>query len=208
MKESPPELWTAVWRLLGRATADKKHAYATPSMATVSRRPALGEHDDLYIPRLRTVVLRAANRHERLLTAYTDRRSQKVEDLRSLNQYLAWCFWDKRSQIQFTGYGPTQIVTSEESGRIFDSLPKHSRKAYATLSAPGHNLADNQATALPQDWSDLSLRDTAYARDNFCVLRTELRAAEVLRLSRSGHERLRAKYEVGAAKWEFNWVVP
>ena len=208
MIDSTPELWDAVWRLLTRATADKKHAYSTPVLATVMHSLSEPGGESIHAPRLRTVVLRAANRQSRLLTAYTDRRSQKVKDLDGTRQHLAWCFWDKRSRIQFTGYGPTSQITGPESHQIFDGLPKHSRKAYATLSSPGSTLGMDGVRALPDTWEDLDLQATGYARDNFCVLRTELWKAEVLRLSRSGHQRLRAEYDRAAGRWVFTWVVP
>ena len=198
-------MWSKAWSLLGRATVDKKHAFATPTLATVTQ-PA-GDAPQSVAPRLRTVVLRKVSLDRRTLLAYTDARSQKVDDVRRFSPYTSWCFWDKRSQLQVVCTGLTTIADSKESAQRFDELPKHSRKAYATLSKPGHPV-DTARDGLPEDWEQLTVEQTAYARDNFTLLRTEVTLVEILSLSRDGHRRLRAEYDDVGSTWVFSWIVP
>ncbi|MEM9260806.1 MAG: hypothetical protein AAGA62_14255, partial [Bacteroidota bacterium] len=84
-------------------------------------------------------------------------------------------------------------------------LPKHSRKAYATLQPPGALLSKPEG-GLPPDWEERTLAETEYAATNFGVLRTTLQRAEVLRLGRNGHLRLRAIRQ--NENWKLDWIVP
>lgn len=190
-------IWEDAWRLILRGTADSKHPYATP---------ALGTTDPLHGPRLRTVVLRKADQTSGWLRCYTDRRSIKAQQLGSSNQQAAWLFWDPRSRIQFSCSGTTHWMDEETTQSIFRSLPKHSRKAYATVAPPG-SIAREVTDGLPTDWENYDQEQTQYASENFGVLITRIEWAEVLQLQRSGHRRLRADRKDGD-EWTLQWLVP
>lgn len=191
------KLWEKAWRLLEQAQKDSKHAFATPVIATVSPSGT---------PRSRTVILRKADKHNKQLWCYTDRRSIKAQHIAAGNEVLSWTFWAPDQQLQFNCEGKTTWLPEEEAQEIFSTLPKHSRKAYATLAPPGSAQAE-ASDGLPKDWSARSLDETDETKAFFGVLVTHLIRAEVLQLDRQGHQRLIAQ-RTSREDWRFGWLVP
>lgn len=190
-------LFDAAWLLLRRGQADGKHAYATPVFATVAPDGT---------PRSRTLVLRRADRAAGELWCYTDRRSQKAADLEH-QPTASWTFWDKRHRLQTVARGPVRWLPEDEARARFRALPKHSRKSYATRSAPGTAL-QNYSDGLPPDWASRELAATDYAEEFFGVSVTTITTMDVLRLSRDGHERLRASRPAAGEDFTLSWIVP
>jgi pyridoxine/pyridoxamine 5'-phosphate oxidase len=197
MYEKPEDLWLAAWRLLTRANNDRKHAFRTASVSSV--RPD-------GTPNARTVVMRKADREAGTIRLYTDLRSGKMTDLEAGAQ-LHWLLWDPKKQLQFGASGTVKRLERGRELERFAQLPKHGRKAYATLNGPGTSLTEN-TDGLPPNWEAMDESETDYAAANFCVLETVLERAEVLSLDRAqGHRRIRAtKDETG--NWALKWIVP
>ena len=151
------------------------------------------------------VVLRECNAADATLTFYTDARSIKVNHLRN-GSTVSWCFWDPEAQLQLIGGGKTNEQASPKRRKIWDGLPKHSRKAYATRHPPGTALAE-RGTDLPPDWESRDLAQTEYAFDHFAVLTTRLEWAEVLHLDRGGNTRIAATRSPEGG-WTFTYLVP
>lgn len=201
MNDQQPDLnrlWNSAWSLLLRGKNDARHPYHLAVTATVS--PTLH-------PRPRTLVLRNALKSEAQLWCYTDRRSGKAGDLASPPGRMAWTFWSPRARIQVNASGLTTWLNDERTMEIFNSLPKHSRKAYATTLPPGTPV-DSYTDGLPQDWAELSLEQTGYAAANFGVLVTTLQTVDILELHREGHRRMRATRPFVDKSWNFTWVIP
>jgi len=191
------DLWESAWKLLHRGQSDPKCAFSTPVVATVT---ADGE------PRTRTIVLRKVLKVSGELLGYTDRRSNKADDLTNGSRVMSWTFWDPKKKIQLNCSGPTDWLPENLAKERFDQLPKHSRKSYATLAAPGR--PQKEATdGLPKDWNQRDTRETDYAAGHFGILSTRITRAEVLQLSRDGHRRLLAE-RGEAEEWTFTWLVP
>ncbi len=193
--DTPAPLWDQAWQLILRGKADKKHAFNTPTFTTVG---ADGS------PRSRTVVLRDVSREQNRLTLWTDVRSDKATHIIH-NQQIAWHFWDRRSKIQVMAGGTAHLAPEDDKTALFGSLPKHSRKAYATLYPPGTPQASGTSD-LPADWEQLPLEETDYVNERFLVLHTELTWADVLLLDRAGHRRMTAERSDG--DWSLSWVTP
>ncbi|OAV45344.1 hypothetical protein [Lewinella sp. 4G2] len=206
MQESTSELWNLAWQLLQRGSADKKHRFSTATIST-DHSYTLPDGIRVSAPRSRTVVLRKVDRTAGVLTAYTDHRSFKVDDLRQRSPYLSWCFWDPRSSVQVTALGEVTILDGPIARQRYLSLPKHSRKAYATRSAPGRIITDTPDD-LPKDWDKLSQEETNYAAENFVILECRLLTVDVLQLGRNGHQRLRAQCIPGDDNWRLEAIVP
>ena len=188
-------LWKQVWDELNNACRGNEHRFATPALANLDASGHL---------RQRTVVLRKADPAAGELHFYTDRRSPKA---RAVNMGLpfGWLFWDPASQLQIRATGIPRWADSELAAERYASLPKHSRKAYATLSAPG-TKKDEAGDGLPDNWVQRTLDDTDYARENFGIVITHLNEVEILRLDREGNLRLLAHRST--ADWSFGWIVP
>lgn len=190
------DLFDAAWSLLLRGKNDRKHPYAFPVFATSST----ASH-----PRSRTLVLRNARKDNAELWCYTDRRSHKAAGLGAGGGPASWTFWSPRARLQVNAAGPTNWLDAEATGQIFASLPKHSRKAYATLHPPG-TPAGTLTDGLPPDWNDRPLAATDYAGNNFGVLVTRIGTMDILQLHRNGHRRMRAARTDG--QWTLSWLVP
>ncbi|PHI21654.1 hypothetical protein CEQ90_02255 [Lewinellaceae bacterium SD302] len=196
MYERPEDLWQAAWQLLTRANKDRKHAYRTATVSTVTPSG---------YPSARTVVMRNANRENFTLRLYTDRRSHKVAQLEKTPR-LHWLFWDPKKQIQFSGVGEVVFWPPDQARELFIQLPKHGRKAYATVIGPGEP-AREKTDGLPPNWSVLELEETDYAAENFLVVETRLFKVDLLYLDREcGNQRLNAQRS--GDDWKLNWMVP
>ncbi len=191
------ELWKKGWELLERGVVDKKHDFNLAVLCSIN---------STLHPRSRTLVLRKALKAEGELWCYTDKRSDKATSIDAGRNIFSWTFWSPRHKIQFSGSGKTRWLGTEESQQLFAALPRHSRKAYATLSAPGSSVAGGNR-GLPADWEERDLSATDYAADNFGVLITHLTEVEILFLSREGHQRIRASRQPFRT-WELEWLVP
>ena len=193
-----PALWQLAWQLLETAARSGDGGFALPVIATSGPK---GNG-----PRGRIVVLRGAEREASTLSFYTDRRSLKIEQL-AANPSIAWTFWDAERRLQCCAGGTARIVPDHTRDAIFADLPKHGRRAYATLQPPGTPLS-GPASGLPADWDDRDADETRYARQHFAIVRTELLWADILQLDREGNTRLSAVREAADLPWSFTYVVP
>lgn len=206
MQPTHKELWDQAWDLLSSGQSEADHPYRTAVVSTVSGNNATDNISSLH-PRARLIVLRECSQKKGELWGYTDRRSQKAHDLTTGTSAMSWTFWAPDQRIQFTAYGPTNWLDQAKAMARFRALPKHARKAYATIQPPG-TFQNTPGSGLPEDWEQRSLAETDYASVNFGVLVTELRYAEVLLLSRERHLRLQASKSKKEERWALRWLVP
>ena len=205
MNDFATELWSRTWQQLQRATVHKRHPFGVGTLIT-NHLYQFGENQQELAPRSRTVVLRRVDLAARELLAYTDVRSFKAKDILAGRNFVSWCFWNPKSNVQFTCVGVAKIITGPAARQRYMELPKHSRKAYATRSAPG----SNQPTAgdgLPDDWENRECEETDYAAENFAFLTTTVLQAEILQLSREGHRRIRGQL-LENGSWDLTNITP
>ncbi|WP_420460601.1 pyridoxamine 5'-phosphate oxidase family protein [Neolewinella sp.] len=189
------DLWTQAWDLILAGADSGDHPFGLTYVASVGGQG---------VPRQRTVVLRSADRKLAELRTYTDRRSIKAHELKA-NNLVSYLFWDPDTRIQFSGHGPTHWLPRAEAREVFNQLPKHGRKAYATQQPPSTPL-ERADDGLPPDWAELSQQQTDYAVANFGVLVTRIQYADVLRLDREQNLRLTASRS--GNDWTLRWIVP
>ncbi len=175
------------FRLLARGVADRRSAFHTPALATVT--PS-GE------PRVRTVVLRAFEPAPRRLRLHTDARSGKFAEL-SANPSAALHIYDPGSQIQVRLLGQAALHTGDAvADAAWQACRPQSRLCYATLPAPGTPIA----APLPAPASE------AGGRAHFAVVLFSLDQFEWLWLAAAGHRR--ARFDWTGADWRGNWLAP
>lgn len=185
------------WHLLIKSAARRKGDYQKPSVST------LGNNG---FPQQRIVVLRDVDLSDRLLTFFTDARSEKVKELEETPR-LSWLFWDKRKkvQIRMAGNAFTEQGTDRCRG-YWDNLPVQGRASYALLTAPG-TAQEDDSVPLPEYWNkDIDLEKTAYAFKNFMVVTCQVETADLLHLHHEGHQR--ALYQYQDNQWNGHWAAP
>ena len=179
---SLPTLHGQAWKRLERGVADRRAPGRHPTLATV---------DDRGRPQARTVVLRAADRTDACLRVYTDRHSDKVEELQA-NPVAGLHFWDPGAHLQIRLQGDVRISAGESVRSVWERLSDHARDCYGRDPAPGNMLDDALAY---RKWPE---------PDAFAVLEIRLQEMDILHLGR--HHR-RARYERSDG-WAGHWIVP
>jgi hypothetical protein len=173
-----------IWGELVRAGADPKHAWHLGTLGTLFS----GEMA------MRSVVLRKADAASRLLICYTDLRTGKIRHI-TQNPVVSWLFYHPKKmwQLRITG----QATWQHGSGQLWQQLPAHSKRDYASVLPPGAALPEGEEPAL--------LPDEA-ASQNFVVLTTVVETMDSLWLKREGH--LRVLYQWDGNEWAAQRVCP
>ncbi|MEM6262083.1 MAG: pyridoxamine 5'-phosphate oxidase family protein [Bacteroidota bacterium] len=190
------ESFTYVWGLLGRATADRKHPFRTPGLAT------LGTEG----PRVRTVVLREVDRRNYSMYVHTDTRSDKVKEIQA-NPHISWLFWDPREKLQVRLSGKAQCLTDHRlSHSIWEKASLNYRKSYSPQLPPGTETESLQTGVETYAREGATWEESESWQDNFTVIVCEVEQVEWLLLHPAGHRR--AKFNKTEEAWEGRWLVP
>ena len=122
----------ATWLALAEATTRR----------TGSTLAALATVDATGGPQLRSVILRACDPDAGTLGFATDVRSAKVRDLRT-EPRVAVTVYDDATGVQLRLSGRAAVVTDpDERRRRWSALGAHTRRGYATPTAPGTPRAE------------------------------------------------------------------
>ncbi len=184
------------WHLLVKAAIKRSGDYQTPVIGTLGDGQAA----------MRIVVLREVRLQQRQLVFYTDRRSEKMQELEQ-NARLNWLFWDARKKVQLRMSGEcTWHIADGDSRKYWERLPVQGRKSYAAEQPPGTKV-ETPTEGLPEDWSeDMPLEQTEYAFDNFTVVVCTVDQVQLLHLHGEGHQR--AAFEWDGSGWKGSWLIP
>lgn len=162
------------------------------------------------IPRLRTVILRRADAEERVLAFHSDRRAQKVDDIRG-NRRVAWLGWDPDTNEQIRLSGTATVYDGDDA--VADEMWADERPpslgVYVRPSAPGTPLeqpADGLSEAVRR--TPLTRQDVAEGREHFAVVRTTLDRIDWLHLHAEGHYRAQFELDSETEAFDGSWVVP
>jgi pyridoxamine 5'-phosphate oxidase len=180
-----------IWRQLARGVADRKAAFHTPALATISTD---GQ------PRLRTVVLRGFDPALAELTIHTDRRSEKFAEL-SARPGCAILLYDPglKQQLRVTGRASLHLDDAV-ADQAWARSGRSSRVCYQLTSAPGEVIA-SPYDGLPEP------DNLALGRPHFSVIRVEIAEIEWLYLASAGHRRARF-VRSGDGPFSGEWLVP
>lgn len=200
------------WKLLTRGVADRRSAFHTPAIVTLGLDGA---------PRVRTVVLRAAEPSARLLRFHTDARSGKVAEI-ARDPRVGVHVYDARSKIQVRLDGVARVHPwpAQRAQAAWDASRPQSRSCYAQALAPA------AAIATPHEGEAREGEGV----ENFNIVEVEVTAIEWLYLFHAGHRRARFVWEgqntqddaAGAAQgggattcgtawgptWRTSWLAP
>lgn len=180
------------WRRLADGVGHRHSPFHTPSLATVD---AAGR------PRLRTVVLRAAEAGAGALRFHCDRRSDKAREIAE-NGLAALHVYDGRAKLQLRVEGRARLHLDDAlADAAWAAALTMSRVCYGVEPAPGTALARGDAYAMPDEDPDARL-----GRENFCAVVFTAERLDLLYLDRRGHRR--AVFSREGEGWMGTWVAP
>lgn len=181
------------WRLLARGVRDRRLALHVPAIATIGLDGR---------PRLRHVVLRAAEAATRRLRFHTDRRSDKVAEL-ARDPRLAIVAYDPGLKVQMRLEGVAHVHHGDAEARAAWDLSKRmSRVCYGVAPASGAAIPAGDAYRLPED--DASI---AAGFDSFCAVWCAIDRMEWLSLAFAGHRRARVTWDAAGGP-SATWLAP
>lgn len=190
-----------VWSYVTTAAQDPQHPFRTPTFGTVSAGA----------PRLRTVILRTAHRDDRMLGFHTDRRSQKITEIRGTPR-VVWHGWDPERSEQFRLRGTASVHTDDDfADRLWEAATSEELRLYrrpvapgTPIDAPGHGLDDVAAPGTPE----FTREHAAPGRPHFAAIRTVIDEIHWLHLHPGGHYRAHFRYHTVEHAWDGQWIVP
>ncbi|MCP1558047.1 UNVERIFIED_ORG: pyridoxamine 5'-phosphate oxidase [Methylobacterium sp. SuP10 SLI 274] len=180
------------WRRLADGVGHRHSPFHTPSLATVD---AAGR------PRLRTVVLRAAEAGAGALRFHCDRRSDKAREIAE-NGLAALHVYDGRAKLQLRVEGRVRLHLDDAlADAAWAAALTMSRVCYGVEPAPGTALAAGDAYTMPDEDPDARI-----GRENFCAVVFTAERLDLLYLDRRGHRR--AVFCREGEGWMGTWVAP
>jgi hypothetical protein len=180
------------WRCLADGVGHRHSPFHTPSLATVD---AAGR------PRLRTVVLRAAEAGAGTLRFHCDRRSDKAREIAE-NGLAALHVYDGRAKLQLRVEGRARLHHDDAlADAAWAAALTMSRVCYGVEPAPGTALAAGDAYIMPYEDPEARL-----GRENFCAVVFTAERLDLLYLDRRGHRR--AVFSREGEGWMGTWVAP
>ncbi len=174
MSETLHGLFETVWKHLERAKVDRKHPARNITLAT------MGEAG----PEVRTVILRAVNRHEAVLEMHTDALSPKAAQI-AADPRVALHVWVPKDRLQIRLRATAGLRTGDPG--LLRSLPPEAQANYGG-AVPGDAPQDGPARGDP---------------DRFAVIRCTVHEIDALRLSDPHRRALFA-----APDWKGRWIAP
>ena len=129
----PIELYERAWSMLSHAVIDRRSPFHLGNIATIG---VDGR------PKVRTVVLRAADEASRTIRFHTDGRSQKVREL-AANPFVEAHFYDQPAniQIRLSGVATVEGTDQPTARQAWAEAKAMSKVCYRLDAGPGSELA-------------------------------------------------------------------
>jgi pyridoxamine 5'-phosphate oxidase len=184
------EVLANAWSLLEQGVTSRKHGFHHAAVATIGEKGS---------PRIRTVILRAADPASSTLRFHTDIRSQKCKDFQTSNK-VAMVFYDESSKTQVRVEGIVSMHHDDELAHgSWQSAQPMSKITYGIMPAPGLLIASPDQVSMPEPQSDVE-----WARKHFVVVKVEVQTLQWLYLKQGGQQCAVFDLPTGTA----NWTVP
>jgi len=194
------EVYDRVWRELTAAADASDHPFRILTFGTASSDGA---------PHLRSVVTRLVDPSARALAFHTDRRAQKVEDLRT-DARVAWHGWrpDTSEQVRLRGRA-TVHLDDDVAAKMWENQDPESLVVYARREASGTPVESPDDGLIDAVGSEpIGRDDVAEGRRHFAVVRTAVDLIDWLHLHPDGHYRARFRLGEEGKEREQTWLIP
>ena len=172
------------WSMLARGVKDRKSAFHTPSIATIT---------DEGTPSVRTVVLRGCDMAAKTLRFHTDTRSGKIAEL-TQNPQAALHFYDANAKIQLRLAAKLETASGATYDAAWANTRPMSRECYQVTQSPGSLIDDPYQVAF----------DAAATQDgeaHFVPVVAHILKMEWLYLAARGHRRALFDFEQDTQNW-------
>ena len=181
------------WALIVAAVTDARAPFHTPTVATT---------DGAGAPRLRTVVLRAADAAAGTVRFHTDLRSAKAGEL-VRDPRVAVHFFDpvRKVQVQLAGAAAMAGIADEDGRSAWETARPSSRTAYGVMPGPGTPIAGGGDYRLPGTAAEIGAGAAHFGAVTVTAARLDW-----LSLDATGHRR--ARFVRAATTWQGTWLVP
>ncbi len=143
-------------------------------------------------PRLRTVVLRAADREAGRVLCHTDLRSAKVRQIRD-DAPVSWLLYDPGRKVQLRLEGRARVHADDAlADERWRASAAGSRRCYLVQPGPG-DVLESAGSTLPQGLRGRRPEpgETEPGRGNFAVVAAGIDLIDWLHLTADGHRRAR-----------------
>lgn len=172
------------WSMLERGVKDRKSAFHTPSIATISANGS---------PTMRTVVLRGCATAEKTLRFHTDTRSGKIAELQK-NPLAAMHFYDSGAKIQLRLAVRLEMLSGDAFDAAWEATRPMSRECYQVMQSPGSQISDPYEVTFN---AALTHDGEAY----FVPVAAHVLRMEWLYLAARGHRRALFDFEHDTQSW-------
>jgi pyridoxamine 5'-phosphate oxidase len=184
------EVLANAWQLLELGVASRKHGFHHAAVATIG---VTGK------PRIRTVILRAAEAESRTMRFHTDLRSEKCRDIAANSNVSMVCYDEpSRTQVRVDGVA-TLHLNDELADASWKAAQPMSKITYGIMPAPGLVIDSPDAVSMP-----LPQTDVEWAREYFVVVKVQIVSLQWLYLRQGGQRCAVFDFNSGAK----NWTVP
>jgi pyridoxamine 5'-phosphate oxidase len=181
------EVLANAWNLLGQGAASRKHGFHFAAVATVGLSGS---------PRIRTVILRAADSTAGTLRFHTDVRSQKCKDIQ-VCPHIAFVFYDTTSKTQVRVEGMASLHTDDAlADASWKTSQPMSKLTYGTMPEPGLAIDAAEGFSLPAPQTDVE-----WARPHFAAVLVRIRTLQWLYLKEGGQRCAVFDFESGSRTW-------
>ncbi len=190
-KTKPKQAFSAVMNELNKGTADSRHPFRYVSLASFD--PDKGESN------IRMLINREVTK-DGTITLYTDSRTNKVKELKSLKN-SSLLFWHDHHKVQLTMKAKVTLHQSDDISEHYWKKDVHgaAQKAYTPVVAPGTSIeSPDEAHTWPEEFSD----------EHFCVIKCVPYEMDILQLAGKEHLRLKYTREDQDDEWEGGWIAP
>lgn len=169
----PDAIFADIQARLAAAVADRRHAWRTPTLATIGRDGA---------PRARTVVLRGVDASGERVRFHSDLRSAKCDEL-AADARAALHFYDADAKLQLRLEGNAVLHCADATAEAaWQAARLSARRTYAIEPGPGTFLDG------PDDAAFSAESPASFER--FVVVEMAIASIEWLYLRAEGHRRL------------------
>jgi pyridoxamine 5'-phosphate oxidase len=183
------------WSLLENGGRDRHSGFHALSVASVEKN-TFG-----YMPCVRTMILREANRLNRTLRFHADQRAPKFSQI-SNNPNVSVSHYDATQKIalRVSGLGKFHLG-NEIAATAWQQMRDISRFGYRSPKAPGEIIHSTDEYLMPDSHSVTKFDQVA--RQNFCVLMITIVELEWIFLDSQGNRRARFTWPEGnlSAEW-------